>query len=89
MAGPELSDQHVASLIAFITTYADMHGEFVYDDSDCYCFVAVKYDPERGFRQITSGPRDYVIYSDYELSPAQALDLLQPCMTERGWPFPA
>jgi len=84
-----ISDEQLASLRAFIARHADMHGEVVYDDEDSYCHVAVRNDAERGLRRIVSGPRDYVIYSDTEITPREALDLLAPLMAERGWELPA
>ena len=34
----ELRDDQRCSLLAFLARYADMHGEMIYDDIDCYCF---------------------------------------------------
>lgn len=84
----ELRDDQRSSLLAFLARYADMHGEMIYDDSDCYCHLGVKYDPERGYRQISSGTRDYVIYFDREIEETQALELVRQTMIDKGWPFP-
>lgn len=86
--GEPLSPQQEASLIAFLARNVDLHNEVVYDSSDSYCHLAVRYDPDVGFRHVVSGPRDYVIYSQQAITGRQALEHVRHLMVEASWPFP-
>lgn len=83
-----LTAEEESSLIAFLAQNVDLHNEVVYDSSDSYCHLAVRYDAGVGFRRIVSGPRDYVIYSQHEITGREALELVAPMMLEAGWTFP-